>query len=167
MMSSNKENTKKNHTESEDSSDNGVWYSLALHFFILSVIILKNVFWAGEEINYESAIRVDLVALPDKITKEMKMPSPQIEKKEEKAPPNPEKKEETVVKLPDKNPQKDLEAINLEKKKPKKDNAKVLKQKQDDALDKVKRLSAIDKIKSELEDETIQQQVSEAKEHQY
>lgn len=140
-------------------NDNGLWISLAIHFFIFSLIILQNVFWSQERIDFDSAIRVDIVGLPDKLPTEKpnQTPSdePQLEKKIEEKSPEPENNppaEATEIKnkLPEKQPPKDVEAIKLLKEKPDAKNSDKLKKKQTEAIEKIKKLSAIDKIKSEL-----------------
>jgi colicin import membrane protein len=157
-----------NHEES--ISENGVWYSVALHFFILSVLILQNVFFEGEKIDYQSAIRVDIVGLPDKLTPEASIPAAAEETKPAPAPEkeNPLLKDtaqdvpvkEVMDKLPDKQAAKELEAIKLTKEKEKQEAADKMKKKQMDALDKIKKMSALDKIKSDVASEQAQQQKS-------
>lgn len=110
-----------------------VWVSLSLHLFIFLAFTVKTVFFENEPTVYESAVRVDLVALPDKL-------SPQ-EKTQEQASPTPvqekpvEKKKITEVKKED--------AINLNK----------TKNKQSDALKKIREMEALEKIKKHVETE--------------
>ncbi len=141
------------------TNENGIWYSLAFHFFVFSIFILQNVFFEGEKIDYESAIRVDIVGLPDKLIPtpqetSNKLPDNLPEKTPDKIPENhPEKQMEKIAeKLPEKKPVPDLEAIRLTKEKQALD-AKANQKKQVEAIDKIKKISAIDKIKSELESE--------------
>ena len=152
------EATKEDEINANDS-DNGLWISLAVHFFIFSLVILQNVFWSQEKVDFDSAIRVDIVGLPDKLPTEKPSSAvpdqTQVEKKIEEKSPEPEKnppQEATEIKnkLPDKQPPKDVEAIKLLKEKPEAKNSDKLKKKQIEALEKIKKLSAIDKIKSEL-----------------
>lgn len=138
--------------ETEKDSANGLFISLGLHFFILSLFILQNVFFEGDKIDYESAIRVDIVGLPDKI----QQPTPA----EPVAPPPPqevtkapEPVEETTTKLPDKKAPTEPEAIKLTKDKNKPEPSDKIKKKQQEALEKIKKMSALDKIKSDIESE--------------
>ena len=41
-----------NLSDKDNESDNGILISLGLHFFILSLFILQNVFFDGEKIDY-------------------------------------------------------------------------------------------------------------------
>ncbi len=145
------------------TNENGLWYSLAFHFFIFSIFILQNVFFEGEKIDYESAIRVDIVGLPEKLIptpKETsnKLPDKLPEKTPDTIPENQiEKQTEKITdRLPEKKPLPDLEAIKLTKEKQKLDT-KVNQKKQVEAINKIKKLSALDKIKSDLEAEQTKQ----------
>lgn len=138
--------------ESENDSPNGLFISLGLHFFILSLFILQNVFFEGEKIDYESAIRVDIVGLPDKIqppapAEPVVAPPPQEVTK------IPEPAQETSTKLPEKKAPQEPEAIKLTKEKDKPEQSDKIKKKQQEALDKIKKMSALDKIKSDIESE--------------
>lgn len=93
--------------------------------------------------NYESAIRVDLVGLPDKIDPKQLTspePTPTVPAEKEKAEPPPPIIEKETPKLPDKS-KIDPESINLD----------AVKKKQKQALDKLKSLNAIEQIKKNLE----------------
>jgi colicin import membrane protein len=105
---------------------NSLKYSAGLHVFIFLFFTIKAFLIPDEAINYSSAVRVDIVALPDKLD-----PS-QIEltKPEEKAEPK------KVAKEAEKEP--DTIAI------------KKTKTKQQEALDRLKKMSAIDRIKNEV-----------------
>lgn len=162
-------------SDKEKESDNGLLISLGLHFFILSLFILQNVFFDGEKIDYESAIRVDIVGLPDKIQK----PSPSetapsesqpAAKQEPKTQEQPVAVEpETTTKLPEKKLPQESEAIKLTKEKNKPEPSDKIKKKQQEALDKIKRMSALDKIKSEVETEQRKDTLSKISKsaHQY
>lgn len=114
--------------------------SVIFHVIVLGAFSLKNIFFSPPSIDYKSAIRVDIVGLPDKITS----PKPQKrseetkeDKKEDK--PVPAKKEE--VKKPE------------EKVVPQAKNKKDVKDIQKDALEKLK---ALEKIKSTVNNEKTQ-----------
>ncbi len=119
----------------------GLKWSLGFHVGIVLFFLLKTFFVSSDVINYDSAIRVDIVGLPDKIDPkqlapaEAPKPEPVLEKKEE-PPPAPT----TEVKLPDKS-KLDAEAINLDS----------VKKKQQQALNKLKSMSAIEQIKKNIE----------------
>lgn len=145
------------------TNENGLWYSLAFHFFIFSIFILQNVFFEGEKIDYESAIRVDIVGLPEKLIPKPKETTNKLpDKLPEKTPDTIsenqiEKQTEKITnKLPEKNPMRDLEAIKLTKEKQKLDT-KVNQKKQVEAINKIKKISALEKIKSDLEGEQTKQ----------
>lgn len=164
-----------NLSDKDNESDNGILISLGLHFFILSLFILQNVFFDGEKIDYESAIRVDIVGLPDKIQNQVPSePAPSESKpapKEEPKPPEPQAavEPETTTKLPDKKLPQESEAIKLTKEKNKPEPSDKIKKKQQDALDKIKRMSALDKIKSDVENEQRKDTLSKLSKstHQY
>ncbi len=129
--------------------------SVILHAVIFGSFFLKNIFLDSEKIDFQSAVRVDLVGLPDKLKPEdlapppgektespipETKPEPVVEKKE---PVIEEKKDAVLEKpvMPDK--KKADETLNLKK----------AKAQQQAALDRLKSMSAIDKIKKELESE--------------
>ena len=144
-------------TELEESINNeeelprGLVVSFILHALLLSFFTLKAVFFTPEAIDYSAAIRVDMVGLPDKI---QTLPEPAAkeeakpalpEKQKEKTPPPPpkpvekpaEKPLEKAVKVP---PKKDPDAINLEKN----------KNDQKNAMEKLKAMAALEKIKEDV-----------------
>lgn len=131
----------------------GLIISLIVHISIVILMTLKVVFFPEVRIDLSQAVRVDMVALPDKtnelpekeqaILKE-ENPAPKPEPKSEPEPeketklPEPEKKEKPKE-LPQKE-NKDHDAVSLEK----------TKAKQKAALDKLKKLSALEKIKQDV-----------------
>lgn len=123
----------------------GLYISFGFHAVVILLMTLKFIFFAPQTIDISQAVRVDMVELPDKAaqnelpekvqeilkakTIDEEVPAPEIDEKkieEKKIKPLPEKKQ-----TPD---------IDLNKN----------KQKQKSALDKLKKLSAIEKIKQEL-----------------
>ena len=113
-------------------------WSLIAHVVVFGMFTLKAAFFTSEAIDYSAAIRVDIVALPEKLDpNQVSLVKPEEKVKETvtkaKAEPLPEKKEKV----------KDPEVINLNK----------TKSKQQDALEKLKKMSAIDKIKNDVERE--------------
>jgi colicin import membrane protein len=108
-----------------------LYLSAMLHAALIIIFTVKAVFFPAEPLIYENAVKVDLVALPDKI-----FPQTQSERSE------PEAKIE-------KNATKD-KAVNLDK----------AKKKQTDAFKKLRELEALEKIKKEMELESRKKRVS-------
>ncbi|MBX9768082.1 MAG: TonB family protein [Bdellovibrionales bacterium] len=107
--------------------------SLGAHFLIVLFAWVKPVLFKSEPLVFESAIRVDMVALPDKFKDDTSLPAPSpvppIEKKAEPLPPVP--KEAT--------PKIDTSKVNL--------NAdQKLKESQAKALEKLKAMEAMKKL---------------------
>ncbi len=127
--------------------------SVLFHAAIFFIFAVKAIFFAHEQIDFAAAIRVDMVALPDKVDP-ISMPPPEapeaakteIAKSEPKPTPTPVAK---VEKPPP--AKKELEAVNLDKQ----------KSKEKAALDKLKAMAAFDKIKDDVTNE--QKKDAEAK----
>ena len=132
----------------------GLIISLIAHISVVIVMTLKVVFFPDVRIDLSQAVRVDMVALPDKMDalpeKEQAIlkdenpapkpeaiaePEPEPETKKEPEAPKAEKPKE----LPQKET-KEQDAVNLEKS----------KAKQKAALDKLKKLSALERIKQDV-----------------
>lgn len=142
-----------NSAESEQNKkfNQGIIVSFTVHAVLASFLILQVVFFSQPTINISQSIRVDMVALPDKL-KPNQMPAKieQILKENPAAEVTPaepaaEPEKPTPVKpmLPKKEVKSDSEAINLKKSK--------VKQKQ--ALEKLKAQSAIEKMRQEAKEE--------------
>jgi colicin import membrane protein len=131
----------------------GLKVSIGLHVAIFLAFTVRAIFFAPEPINYQAAIRVDMVGLPDKVDANQPLPPKKEEAKPEpkKAEPVKSEPEKPVAKVKEhpkaepkpKAPKKDLEAVNLNKD----------KNKQKEALEKLKALSALDEIKKDVENE--------------
>ncbi len=133
--------TRKNRNPLPSKLGEGVGASLLFHVVVVAAFTVKFIFFPDVPLSLESAIRVDIVGLPDKM---QEIPAPQI------APPITPPKETAppvTEKMPDKPKQDD--AINLNK----------TKSKQNEALDKLKKLSAIEQIKKSLESESKPAQI--------
>lgn len=136
--------------QNEESLKSGIGLSFALHAFAISFLTLKAVFFTPPSVDYSQAIRVDMVGLPDKIEPK-EIPAPAKEEAKPAPAPKETPKEAKVekptpapdVKMPPKTAQKDPDAINLEK----------VKSKQQNAMDKLKAMAALDKIKDDVESE--------------
>jgi colicin import membrane protein len=110
-------------------------YSLAVHVFIFLFFSVKAFLIPSEKIDYSSAVRVDIVALPDKLS-----PDAQL------AP-----KEETLAKKDKVDSKPKAESKSEKKAEPDTVSLKKSKSKQQEAIDRLKKMSALDKIKSEVE----------------
>lgn len=126
--------------------------SLIAHVVIALIFTVRAYFFTAEPIDYSAAVRVDIVALPEKLNPSEVVLAPPEEKAEtkpalpEKAAPAPAPKPVVVEKAKSAEP----EAININK----------TKNKQSEALEKLKRQAALDKIKDQLEKD---KQAQEAK----
>lgn len=121
--------------------------SVAIHIAVGVAFLVKAVIFPAEPINIRSAIRVDVVGMPDKI--ETPKPKPKAAEPEkvkipEKAPPKPEPKPtpkpKPVVKKAPAKPK-----VNLKK----------TKSEQDQAMERLKALEAIEKLKEETKEEEV------------
>ncbi len=118
-------------------------WSLIAHVVVVAVFTIKATFFKDEAMDYSAAIRVDIVALPDKLD-----PSKiSLVKPEEKAPETKERSKPEPLPVKQTKP-KEPDAINLTK----------TKNKQQEALEKLKKQSALDKIKNEVERERSAQE---------
>jgi colicin import membrane protein len=125
--------------------------SIILHFLVLMFFTIKTVFFSGEPIEYQAAIQVDLIALPDKLNPQ-ELPAEIVNDKSE-----PEKPETTL--LPEKKIiesakeiAKDKDTINLEKKK-----------KQDLAMQKMKQMTAMEEIKKQVDQDNKNKAIEKLK----
>ncbi len=129
-----------------DSFSRAVWISICVHAVLFVTVSVKNVFFKGEPMVYENAIRVDLVALPDKL------PPAEEARPQPVDPPPPDVKPSPPVraeKAPPKELPKQEDAINLEKVREKKEQTAMKKLKQMDAFEKIrKQLEADQRIKA-------------------
>lgn len=116
----------------------GILYSFIAHLVIVLAMVVQVVFYPSDALDLSTAIRVDMIDLPDKIESqplpedEKTAPEKDKEKPASKAKALPEKKEKPVE-----------EAVNINK----------AKSKQKEALAKLKAASAIEKLKKEMADE--------------
>lgn len=126
----------------------GFYISLIAHASLILFMIIKVSLFTKPEINLSEAIRVDMVGLPEKYNpaeKSTDLPE-KIEKPAERV--VEEKKEEVK-------PEPKVEAKPEPKAKPEPDTVKLdkAKQKQKSAFEKLKKLSAIDKIRDQVQKE--------------
>lgn len=111
---------------------------------IVLFLVLRTYVVSNDVIDYDSAIRVDLVGLPEKIDPSKLAPAePTPPKPKEAEPPPPPPAPEPAKEIPKLPEQKkiDPDAVNLD----------TVKKKQQQALSRLKSLSAIEQIKKNLE----------------
>jgi colicin import membrane protein len=129
----------------------GVVLSVGAHLTLLLLFLLNLFFVKTPALDLSQAIRVDMVGLPDKVD-HGQLPAKVQEKPSPAPPPAEVVKKET--KLPEKTKAPtpvDSTAVDLKK----------AKNKQKEALEKLKKLSAIDKIKQEMKAEDQQNKIHE------
>lgn len=131
-----------NSLKSSDRWDKGLLYSLGAHAIIASMLLVKSVFWDSPVIDYQSAVRVDLVGLPDKLTPKDLAPAAEKIELEDKVAASEEKASPAKPTLVQK-AAKEPEAINISK-------VKDLSKNQSDAINKLKTLSALEKIQADV-----------------
>lgn len=127
-----------------DSLNRSIYISLAAHMGLFAVFFLKMTFFPVEPIQIKRSIRVDLVGMPDKVMPAKPTPAkpaPKVEapKPATKEPPKVAKK--TAPKTPPK----------------KKADSKKISNSQESAMNKLKAMAALDKIKSESEQKQADQ----------
>ncbi len=166
------ENTIPTHFAEKDNLKAGLWFSFALHALILSFFFLRAAFFPTEPIVLGEAIKVDLIALPDKVDAGEPTPQvnpeptpidPELKKLPEKnvtpeiSPPKPPppKPKETQIPQPKSKTIPDSDAINLEK----------AKAKQDSALKRLKAQSALEEISKEVKAEAAANAARRSKDH--
>lgn len=140
--------------QQDEQFNRGIGVSFVLHAVLISFFTLKAVFFTPEAIDFTQAVRVDMVGLPDKVDPNNLPPAPAakenpkpakeepkaVEKPAEKAPPK--KADAPKPELPKQQPKKD-DGINLEKN----------KASQQSAIEKLKAMAALEKIKEEVAEE--------------
>jgi colicin import membrane protein len=118
--------------QSSEQFYRAIYLSLGFHVFIVVAFTVKTVFFPHESLTYENAVRVDLVALPDKLVPQLS--AEEISKIESKI---------------EKKASKD-KAVNLNK----------TKKTQKDAFKKLREMEALEKIKKEVDLESRKKRVS-------
>ena len=137
----------------------GTAFSLIAHATLILVMVVKVSFFSKPRLDLSEAIRVDMVGLPEKYNPaqkstdlpekiekaaepvvEEKKPEPKVEAKPES---KPEPKAEPKETKPDPKAKPETDSIKLDK----------AKQKQKAALEKLKKMSAVDKIRQQVQNE--------------
>lgn len=134
----------RNPSLSSDSFSRFIGVSVIAHISIAAFFTLKAVVFPSEPIEIRSAIRVDMVALPDKTPQAAPAPKPKPAPKVEvkKPEPKPEVKPKPTPPKP-KAEAKPAPKVNLDKS----------KKDQSDALSKLKAMQAIENLKKQKEQE--------------
>lgn len=141
--------------QNEDKLSRGLGISFAIHAILISFFALKAAFLDPEPIDFSQAVRVDMVGLPEKLKQ---LPD---SAKENAKPALPEKEkpaEKPVEKVAEKKPEpkatpKPVPAkVEVKPKTVAKDgvNLEKTKSQQQNALEKLKALAALEKIKQEV-----------------
>lgn len=148
----------------QNERNNGLVFSLIAHAVLIIFMVLKATFFDSDSIDYQSAIRVDLVALPDK---DLSPPTDHATKLEPVVDNSPKETEAPKEKLPDKI-MPDETAIKIadtkKQEEPKKNkiDEKMEEKRKKEALDRIKKMSALESIKSSVETERIEKMVGMA-----
>lgn len=135
----------------------GFYISIIAHVALIAFMIIKVSFFTKPQLNLSEAIRVDMVGLPEKYNpaqksndlpeKIEKQPEPVVETKPEEKKPEPKAEAKPEEKKPEPKAEAknkaDTDAVNVNKS----------KQKQKEALAKLKKMSAIDKIRQQVQNE--------------
>lgn len=135
----------------QDSYRNGIRWSFAIHIGLFVLILVKSVVFPSDKPAFQSAIRVDMVGLPDKMDPKKISSLTKVQKKNEteKTPqPTPTAASTPVAKPKEQVLDKKIKPETIALKK-----AEDPKAKQAEALAKLKKLSAIDQIKNEVRNE--------------
>lgn len=131
-------------TQADDFSKS-ILVSLAVHILVIILYSLKVSFFPDESLLYESAIRVDLVALPDKLSQMQAPPLDPAKEEVKETPKNYEAEAVTNEKPETKNIKEPT--VSLEKNKDNKKNSI------ESALDKLRKDVAIEKVKGMLKND--------------
>ncbi|AZZ38057.1 hypothetical protein CIK05_15020 [Bdellovibrio sp. qaytius] len=148
----------------------GTTFSLIAHATLIIVMIIKVSFFSQPRLDLSEAIRVDMVGLPEKYNpaqksndlpeKIEKQPEPVVEEK--KAEPKPEPKVEAKPEPKPKAEAKPDVKAKPQPVAPEPETVKLdkAKQKQKEALEKLKKLSAVDKIREQVQKEKTAAEVA-------
>lgn len=151
--------------QGDDSFSRGVGISLGLHVLIFLVFVVKAVFYTSPAIDFSQAIRVDVVGLPSKVMKDeavsektesakTEVTEEQVEKKPE-LPPSIQRATTAPVPVvkPEVKISKSSDGIKLEK----------INSTQQQAIDKMKSIAALEKIQNDVQKEHLKQLESKGK----
>lgn len=140
------------------SNNKEIVFSFLAHLVFFAIFYLQGFFNNNEKFKLQDletqSIRVDMVALPDKMKTDISPTVTQVEPSQELTTETTAEEKPTETKIENsKSVEVDNNSVFLKKENSKK---QVAKTKQSKALEKLKKQSALDKIKSELQAESIQ-----------
>lgn len=126
----------------------GFFISLLGHGILIGFFAFEAFLFTSEKIDFTSAVRVDLVALPDKLPPPAAQPTPPAEstKPQEVTPPAPVEAAKPPEPLPVKKPVVDKDTVKIEKN---------TKKKQQSAIEKLKAMEALNKIKEDVKKDNL------------
>lgn len=163
--------------ENSEAYSRGIVFSIILHIIVVGYFVLQQYVFNPQPLDLRGAIRVDIVGLPDKLnsqalpTKVEKNKDQSLEQERQNNPSKPadtktqvsqSSNDQSKIEKSNLQPAKDTlknESVKIDNKLPSKKNLDAInlnktKQKQRDAFKKLKEISAIDHIKSEIEKES-------------
>ena len=146
-----------NEPAESDDLKMGIGFSLALHVFIVGVFVIKFFFFSKPVLDLSQAISVSIGELaPDTKLPQKMQPLPQLAEPEaveplEESPPEAKAKPEAL-------PKKTVIPVVKEKE----ISLTKAKQKQKDALSRLKKLSALERIKQDLKNEAVPRATAKA-----
>lgn len=123
-----------NNNKPRDSFNKFLLISIGFHLLIILIFNVKTHFFPSKDLIIGSSVRVDMVALPDKIDSMKKATQKLVSKNKKKT------------------KKKKVKKKKIKKKKPKKKNPKVNLKKQQSAIEKLKAEAAIERLRK-LEEE--------------
>lgn len=129
-----------------DSFQKYILISAGLHIAVVLAFTMKVFFFPSDPLVFQSALRVDLVALPDKIA----APAPSAPPPSEAPSAAAEKKTEPA---PDPEPTVNLNPTKPTAKAPKKADEKIIEKKQESAINRLKQQSAIERMEEQFRQE--------------
>lgn len=136
-------------TSPNDSFQKYVLLSLGLHASIVLLFTLKVAFFPSQPIVFQSALRVDLVALPDKAPPDAPAAAAPAPAPAAPAKAPPKTTESPAAAKPDE-PTVNLNPAKPDAKSVKKPDTKKLEQKQDAAINRLKQQSALDRLERDF-----------------
>ncbi len=145
-----------------DNFTKSVFVSVGLHIIVVFLFVTKAYFLPEKDMVFESAIRVDLVALPDKLPNKPEPPKQEPPPKQEvepeiPPPPKPQMQEKEIL-----NQETLAPKVNIKKpeiKKPDPIELLKMKDRQKDSFTKLKNQDSIDKLRAESEREKAKTEI--------
>lgn len=126
-------------------------WSTVIHLLVFLIFTVKTFFWDEKPEPYQAAIKVDLIALPDKVV------APPVQNMDTQAKEDQSLKNKVKEKNIEKEKSIEPEIVLKAKKKEVKDKNDHSKMSASEAIDKIKKKLAIDKIKEDLKSQERQE----------